>query len=546
MNALKQVWYGVGLHLPPLSPTVSYLIRLVALAIVDVFAVQLVIGIYGDGNWFLALAIALTTIVVNVINLVPQLWPVRWMSPSFALLILVAIYPIIYTVYVAFTNYSGRHNNTKVIVIDRLETERQYFYLPEDKVNYYWTPFQNSAGEYGLWLVEPGTQNAFFVTPGGPLQTMTPGQSGEGPYLDDEANGMLGIPAKIDDYVRLEKGDRFKSLKTLQTMTFGDGKTAIGIQGLYQAGDYRPRWVYNEKDDAFTDLSTNTVFKANNKEGEFMSSDGQVAPLGFWVHVGLDNFHEIFTSSLTEGPLVRVFLWTVGYALFSVLTSFSMGLLMAILLNDGFRGVRIVRSLLLIPWAMPGMIGILIWRGLLNTQVGIVTTTMKDILGWAPPFFTDPTWAKFSILLVNLWFAYPYFMLICSGALQSIPSSIYEAAEVDGATSWHRFWKLTLPLLLISVGPLLIASFIYNFNNYMLIEALNDGGPQMTGSYSPPVGHTDTLMTYTYNFAFSSEGGSANFGLASAIALLIFMMVGFFTLFQFRLTKRWEEIGENV
>ena len=147
--------------------------------------------------------------------------------------------------------------------------------------------------------------------------------------------------------------------------------------------------------------------------------------------------------------------------------------------------------------------------------------------------------------LVNLWLSYPYFMLICSGALQSIPSSIYEAAEVDGANAWNKFWSLTLPLLLVAVGPLLIASFTYNFNNYLLIEAMFQGGPTMIGTNAPPVGHTDNLISYTFRFAFGA-GGTRDFGFASAIAIIIFIMVGLLTLLQFRFTKRWEEVGDNV
>jgi len=214
--------------------------------------------------------------------------------------------------------------------------------------------------------------------------------------------------------------------------------------------------------------------------------------------------------------------------------------------------VRILKSLLIIPYAIPGMISILIWRGMLNENVGIISTSMQNWFGWSPPFSTDPFWAKFAILLVNLWLSYPYFMLICSGALQSIPGSIYEAADVDGANSWTKFWKLTLPLLLVAVGPLLIASFTYNFNNFLLIEALFKlliealfkGGPAMVGTAAPPVGHTDNLISYTYRFAFGT-GGRQDYGFASAIAIVIFFIVGGLTLFQFRFTKRLEEMGEG-
>jgi ABC-type sugar transport system permease subunit len=261
--------------------------------------------------------------------------------------------------------------------------------------------------------------------------------------------------------------------------------------------------------------------------------------------VGFNNFTRIFNSPVIGGPLVRVFAWTFAFSFLSVLTSFALGLLVALILNKGFRGVRMVRSLLIIPYAIPGMISILIWRGMLNPNLGVVTTSIERLFGWAPPWFSDAGWAKIAILLVNLWLTYPYFMLVCSGALQSISESIYEAAEVDGASKWQQFWNLTLPLLLVAVGPLLIASFTYNFNNFLLIEALFKGGPPMTGTSAPPVGHTDNLISYTFRFAFGA-GGTRDYGFASAIAIIIFLIVGALTLIQFRFTKQLEEISENV
>ncbi len=527
--------------LPALSSTMKFLIRVVLLGIVDVFALLLAIAIGNDGNWFLAIAIILTAVVVNVINLVPDLWPMRWMTPSIALLILIAFYPLLYTVYVSFTNYSDGHRYTKKEAVE-LIGERKF--LPEGVVNYSWVPFRDESGNYALWLTDQ-EGNSFLTAPGKDLQEVTPNESGSGPYDDN------GIPTTIDGYALLTGGDRFKALAELQEMEFGTGENPIGILNRSEAGNFQQRWVFDEDRNVLTDKQAGIEYKADDETGDFVAPDGSRAPIGYWVVIGFDNFKEIFSSSLTEGPLLRVFGWTIGYALGGVLTSFAMGLFMAIMLDVKWAGIRVVRSLLLIPWAIPGMISILIWRGMLQgasqiTEVsGIIPKTMDDLFGWTPPFFTDPTWAKFAILLVNLWFAYPYFMLISSGAMQSIPSSIYEAARVDGASSWRQFRDLTLPLILVSLGPLLIASFIYNFNNYLLLEALNGGGPPMAGANVPPVGHTDNLITYTYRYAFAS-GGTRDFGLASAIAVVIFMIVALLTLAQFRLTRRWEEIGENV
>jgi ABC-type sugar transport system permease subunit len=204
----------------------------------------------------------------------------------------------------------------------------------------------------------------------------------------------------------------------------------------------------------------------------------------------------------------------------------------------------LIRSLLLIPYTLPGIIGVLIWRGLLNPHLGVIALTFEDVLGWAPPFYTHPLWAKIGILIINLWLGYPYMMLISSGALQSIPNEIYDAAAVDGANRWQSFWNITLPLLLVSVGPLLIASFVFNFNNFAVIYPFLEGRPPMAGTPTP-AGHTDILISYTYRIAFEGGGGS-DYAYAAAITIVIFFIVATLTLIQYQFTRRWEEVSESV
>jgi len=149
------------------------------------------------------------------------------------------------------------------------------------------------------------------------------------------------------------------------------------------------------------------------------------------------------------------------------------------------------------------------------------------------------------VLLVNLWLGYPYFMLITSGALQSISADLYEAARVDGATAWQSFRRITLPLLLVAVGPLLIASYVFNFNNFNLIYLFISGGPPIVGA-TTNAGHTDILISYVYKLAFESGGRGVQYGYASAISIIVFFVVGTLTLLQYRFTNMWEEVSENV
>jgi maltose/maltodextrin transport system permease protein len=131
-------------------------------------------------------------------------------------------------------------------------------------------------------------------------------------------------------------------------------------------------------------------------------------------------------------------------------------------------------------------------------------------------------------------------LLVSLGALQSIPSDIYEAAEIDGASVFHRFRTITFPLLLVALAPLLIGAFAFNFNNFTLIELMTQGGPPSAGA-NTPAGQTDILISYSFRLAFSAAGGQ-DYAFAAAISLFIFVIVAAITLSNFRLSRRVTEI----
>jgi arabinogalactan oligomer/maltooligosaccharide transport system permease protein len=178
----------------------------------------------------------------------------------------------------------------------------------------------------------------------------------------------------------------------------------------------------------------------------------------------------------------------------------------------------------------------LVWKGMLNRDFGII----NQILGANIDWLGDGSLAKFSVLLVNLWIGYAYMLLVVTGALTAIPQDLKEAAFVDGASAFRAFRTIVLPLLMVSVSPLLIASFSFNFNNFTLIQLLTLGGP-FEGS---PIqgGQTDLLITYTYRLAFGTN--EQLLGFASAISMIIFIIVAAVSAYSFRLTKRLEEIKQ--
>jgi ABC-type sugar transport system permease subunit len=290
-----------------------------------------------------------------------------------------------------------------------------------------------------------------------------------------------------------------------------------------------------------TDLRDNVVYTADMTTGFFTAEDGTQLLPGFQVNVGLSNYQRFFRDPSYRGPLLLIFAWTVVFALLSVLLSFALGLMIAVVFGRTMPGQRIIKSLLIIPFAVPQVITILVWRGIMNPLQGAVPRLLQDIfnqpVGW-PPFFADPVWVKVALIIINVWLAYPYFMLISSGALQAIPTDMYEAADIDGASSWQAFRGLTLPLLLVAVGPLLISSFTVNFNSFNIIFLFNSGGPPMVGT-ATPAGHSDILISYVYNLAFGR--GTQDFAYASAITFIIFLMMIVVTLFQYRRMSVWEE-----
>lgn len=511
----------------------NILFRLFALLVIDGFGIWLIYRFVNDGLYPFAIVLILVTVGINVVFLYERFYPLRWMAPGLALMIIMALYPVMFTVYTAFTNYSDGHLLSKQQAIDRIQ---QDVYLPEGGAAYSWVAFRSRDGEFRLWLTSPEGES-FLAAPGEPL---VPAAEAEVGPLDDE-----GIPLEIDGFNRLQRAETVRYISELGSIRFGEEPTAIQVRNLNEAAALQPRYEYDADQDAMIDNQTGEIYYADEQQGAFVSEDGAALLPGYQVTIGAHNFRRILTSTALRGPLIRVFLWTFAFAFLTVLTTFALGLLVAVTFDHPqMLGRKLIRSLLIIPYTIPSVISVLMWRGLLNPRLGVINRSLDNLIGISPSWTADPWLAKLAIIFINLWLGYPYMMLICSGALQAIPSDIYEAAEVDGASIWQKFYDITLPLLLVSVGPILISSFTFNFNNFNVIYLYNEGGPPIAGA-TTPAGHTDILISYTYRLAFAG-GRGADYGFASAITVVIFLVLVIITFFNFRFTRVWEEISENV
>jgi ABC-type sugar transport system permease subunit len=497
-----------------------------------------------DEQWLLLAALVIGVLGIDYVFLSPRGMPLRWIVPGLIFMIAMLIYPIFYTFYVAMTNWSTGHTLSKGQAIERTLLET---FLPEDPRRFAVTWYQDpDEGDLRVLLVgEDGTE--YFGAPR--LESEEPVEDGtedltELEVVDTDGDG---IPEQVDEFVRLSLA-QILQLPNIDNLAL-DTPVGQALLEANRAALKERRYVYDEQRDVLVDRQLGVECAANNEIGNFECADGRFAGTGWRVVIGFDNFTDVVTDNRIREPFVRVFTWNIVYALLSVATQFGLGMVFALAFQrEDLRGKAIYRSLLILPWAIPGFVSIIVWRGLLQgTDFGPVNSALGPLLSLfgtdSISWLNDPFWAKVSILLVNLWLGFPYMFLIISGALQAIPTDLQEAARTDGATGPQVFRKITMPLLLISLAPLLIASFAFNFNNFINIFLLTRGGPAIVG-YDVPVGETDILISFTYNLAQASGRGQ-NFGLASAITFFIFLIVVILSAASFRWTKRLEGVYGN-
>ncbi len=316
------------------------------------------------------------------------------------------------------------------------------------------------------------------------------------------------------------------------TVPYGKG-TEITTSDGSSAYVAQPTLRYDPKRGVIVSLISGAVYKDDGK-GEFTNETyGPLQP-GWRTYIGASNFSQLARDPQVRTPFLNVLWWTFVFAAGTVLLSFSIGLFLAIALDKrGMRFQRVYRSILIIPWAVPGVLSLLVWAGLLNDSFGVVNRELHLNIPW----LFDPNMAKVSCILVSTWLTVPYFFVVSMGALQSIPEELTEAARVDGGNPFQIFRRVTLPLLLVAVGPLLIASFAFNFNNFNNIYLLTGGGPTVSGTSL--AGATDILISYTYKVAFIQ--GNGNYGLAAAITIIVFLITAGISAFGFSKTAVLED-----
>lgn len=205
--------------------------------------------------------------------------------------------------------------------------------------------------------------------------------------------------------------------------------------------------------------------------------------------------------------------------------------------QSAYEGIQIYRAILIVPWALPSTIAILAWQGLLNEQYGGINNLLHVIgIAWNIPWLTNPLWARIGLIIVNVWLGFPYMMNVCLGGLQSISTEYYEAAEIDGASKFQCFKSITLPMVTKLSIPLVISSFAANFNNFGNIYMITQGGPARVDNQF--AGYTDILASTTYKMTTWSN----RYELSATFSVLIFIIVGTFTLVNMHLSGSFKEV----
>jgi arabinogalactan oligomer/maltooligosaccharide transport system permease protein len=226
------------------------------------------------------------------------------------------------------------------------------------------------------------------------------------------------------------------------------------------------------------------------------------------TYVGIENFIKIITESSFWIILLRTVAWTV----INVVAHVTFGIFYAIILDRDLMFKSIYRTLLVIPWAIPQYIVVLIWKGMFNYRYGAVNLLLRKIGVPGIAWLSQANTGFSAALIVNIWLGIPFMMMIALGGLQSIDPNFYEAAEIDGASSWQQIKHITLPLLKPVMLPAVILGVVWTFNNLRVIYLLTQN--TLTNKI-------DILVTHVYRSAFEFY----RYGYAAAFSLIIFVIL---------------------
>jgi len=476
------------------------------------------------GEWIIGAVLTAVLLLANYIYLSKRAVASKFFFPGLVFLAIFVVVPVLYTTLMSGFNYKTGNEIDKADAIEQLYSVGLQPALSGET---YDMVVGESSGSYQALLTEQSTREVLLGTKDG-LEALAPGS-----YEVDETGKAISVEGFTP--VDVENASNIDAILAKLVYKFEDG-TFISAQGYDLAAKMEQIYVYDSAKGTLTDTSTGFVW-VDNGNGNFANPDDPEEMLypGWREFNPAGNYIGLLTDPKLQGPFISVFIWTFAFAFITVIMMFGVGFFLAVTLDKKMRGRNFYRAVLILPYAMPSFMSILIWAGMFDREIGIINNLLGAEIDW----LNDPWLAKMALLIVNLWLGFPYFYLISTGALQALPTDMEEAAAIDGATGAQIFWRIKLPLVLEILTPLLIASFAFNFNNFNLVFLLTRGGP-VNVLDGESAGATDILITYAYKTAFA--GTEQNYGLASAISVIVFIIVGAVSLWGLKRSKVLENI----
>ncbi|WP_422117203.1 ABC transporter permease subunit [Brachybacterium sp. UNK5269] len=496
------------------------------LALVVFFAPVL----FAQQLWMWLIVLLGSALAIFVLYSTKRFIPGKYIFPGTFFLVVFLITPIILTVGYSFTNFGDGTRGTKEQAINSIVSNSVQQTADAPRYNMtVATTGSATAGPFELWLVEPTSGEVFRGTAEEPLEQVDASEV-------TVADGRVTEVPQGEILDAREINTVYGELQQLAVPV--DETSAIRPLSINQAFVGTTVLQYDEERDVITDTASGAEYSVQKIDDTeyFVNEEGQRLSQSWLQGVGASNYERLFTNSSIASQFLGAFGWTLVFAAGSVLSTFILGFALALILNDErLKGRRLYRSILLMPYAVPGFIALLVWSNFYNRDFGLINEMLNLDLNW----FGDPSLAKVAVLLTNLWMGFPYMFIISTGALQSIPGDVLEAAKIDGANRFQATVKVVMPLLLVAVAPLLVASFAFNFNNFNAIELLTEGGPFPPGEFTR--GSTDILISMIYRIAFGGSG--ADFGFASAVSVMLFVLTGILAAVQFRFTRALEDVN---
>lgn len=254
--------------------------------------------------------------------------------------------------------------------------------------------------------------------------------------------------------------------------------------------------------------------------------------------VGFENFTNLFMISEWRTTFVSVLSWTLIWTFVATTLQIGLAMFLAIIVNDPrVKFKKLIRTVFILPWAVPAFVTIIIFSAIFNDNFGAINLQIiEPLFNTSIPWLQDPLWTRIALIVIQVWLGFPFVYALFTGVLQGVSKDWYEAADIDGASRLQKFRGITFPHLMFATGPLLIMQYSFNFNNFNIIYLFNQGGPAVRGQTA---GGSDILISWIYGLTFENQ----QFNMAAAISIILGLLVATFAFLQFRRSRSFKEEG---